>query len=223
QEEFFHTFNSLYEAGKQIVITSDRPPKEIATLESRLRSRFEWGLITDIQAPDLETRIAILRKKAASEGSDIPQEVLIHIAQEIHSNIRELEGALIRVRAYAGLTGRQITQSLAAEVLKDMIPSSRPKQISVEFIQRVVADYFSIEVSEMRAKSRVRSVSFPRQLAMYLTRELTELSLPKIGEEFGGRDHTTVIHACEKIQQDLKGDASLNATVKEIVARLQNG
>ncbi|MEA4882774.1 MAG: chromosomal replication initiator protein DnaA [Clostridia bacterium] len=223
QEEFFHTFNTLYEAGKQIVISSDRPPKEIATLESRLRSRFEWGLITDIQAPDLETRIAILKKKAASEQMDVPNDALVYVAGQIHSNIRELEGALIRVTAFAALNNREITPQLAAEVLKDMLPSSRPKQISVELIQRTVADYYSLEVSEMRARSRVRTVSMPRQVAMYLCRELTELSLPKIGEGFGGRDHTTVIHACEKIQQDIKADQALSLTVKEIIARLQNG
>lgn len=222
QEEFFHTFNTLYESGKQIVLSSDRPPKEIATLEARLRSRFEWGLITDIGTPDLETRIAILKKKAVSEGLDVPNDVLVYIAGQIHSNIRELEGALIRVTACAALTNREITTQLAAEVIQDMIPSSRPKQISVELIQRTVADYYHLEVSEMVSKTRVRTVALPRQIAMYLCRELTELSLPKIGEEFGGRDHTTVIHAYDKIQNELKKDSTMNANIKEIVARLKS-
>ncbi|MGI6519168.1 MAG: chromosomal replication initiator protein DnaA [Bacillota bacterium] len=222
QEEFFHTFNTLYESGKQIVLSSDRPPKEIATLEARLRSRFEWGLITDIGTPDLETRIAILKKKAVSEELDVPNEVLVYIAGQIHSNIRELEGALIRVTACAALTNREINTQLAAEVIQDMIPSSRPKQISVEMIQRTVADYYHLEVSEMVSRTRVRTVAFPRQIAMYLCRELTELSLPKIGEEFGGRDHTTVMHAYDKIEKELKTDTTLSANVKEIVARLKS-
>ncbi|MDD2201259.1 MAG: chromosomal replication initiator protein DnaA [Firmicutes bacterium] len=222
QEEFFHTFNTLYESGKQIVLSSDRPPKEIATLEARLRSRFEWGLITDIGTPDLETRIAILKKKAVSEELDVPNEVLVYIAGQIHSNIRELEGALIRVTACAALTNRQINTQLAAEVIQDMIPSSRPKQISVEMIQRTVADYYHLEVSEMVSRTRVRTVAFPRQIAMYLCRELTELSLPKIGEEFGGRDHTTVMHAYDKIEKELKTDTTLSANMKEIVARLKS-
>lgn len=223
QEEFFHTFNTLYEAGKQIIISSDRPPKDIATLESRLRSRFEWGLITDIQAPDFETKMAILNKKAAAENLDVPQDVFQYIAQHVHSNIRELEGALIRVTAFAALNRKPLSADVAAEAMRDILPSARPRQISVDTIQRTVADYYHIEASEMRAKTRVRMISLPRQVAMYLCRELTELSLPKIGEEFGGRDHTTVIHAYEKIQQDLKNDAALEANIKDIVARLQKG
>ncbi|NPV53134.1 MAG: chromosomal replication initiator protein DnaA [Firmicutes bacterium] len=223
QEEFFHTFNSLYESNKQIVISSDRPPKEIPTLEDRLRSRFEWGLITDIQAPDLETRIAILKKKASLERLEVSNDVLVYIANQIHSNIRELEGALIRVVAYASLNNRPISVQLAMDVLKDILPSAKSKQISIEMIQQTVADFFQIGFDEMRAKKRSRNVAFPRQVAMYLARELTEASLPKIGEEFGGRDHTTVIHACEKIQSDMKGNASLSSTLKEIIARLQQG
>ncbi|HHV61163.1 MAG TPA: chromosomal replication initiator protein DnaA [Firmicutes bacterium] len=223
QEEFFHTFNSLYESNKQIVISSDRPPKEIPTLEDRLRSRFEWGLITDIQAPDLETRIAILKKKASLERLEISNDVLVYIANQIHSNIRELEGALIRVVAYASLNNKPISVQLAMDVLKDILPSVKPRQISIEMIQQTVADFFQIGFEEMRAKKRSRNVAFPRQIAMYLARELTEASLPKIGEEFGGRDHTTVIHACEKIQSDMKGNSSLASTVKEIIARLQQG
>ncbi len=221
QEEFFHTFNTLYEAGKQIVISSDRPPREIATLESRLRSRFEWGLSADISAPELETRMAILNKKAAAENLVFPQDVCLFIAQQVQSNIRELEGALIRVTAYASLNNRDLSVEVAAEAIRDMMPSSRPKQISVEMIQRFVADYYHIQTSEMRSRSRVRMVSLPRQVAMHLCRELTELSLPKIGEEFGGRDHTTVIHACEKIQHDMGTDPTLEANVKEIVERLK--
>lgn len=222
QEEFFHTFNALYEANKQLVISSDRPPKEIPTLEDRLRSRFEWGLITDIQAPDLETRIAILKKKASLEKLHVPNDVLVYIANQIHSNIRELEGALIRVVAYSSLVNGQITVNLANEVLKDILPSTKPKQISIELIQQTVADYFNIGLDEMRAKKRSRNVSFPRQVAMFLARELTEASLLKIGEEFGGRDHTTVIHACEKIQEDLKEDAVLASTVKEVINKLRS-
>jgi len=221
QEEFFHTFNTLYEAGKQIVISSDRPPKEIATLESRLRSRFEWGLSADISAPELETRMAILNKKAAAENLVLPQDVCLFIAQQVQSNIRELEGALIRVTAYASLNNRELSVDVAAEAIRDMMPSSRPKQISVEMIQRAVADYYHIQVAEMRARTRVRMVSLPRQVAMFLCRELTELSLPRIGEEFGGRDHTTVIHACEKILHDRQTDPTLDANVKEIIERLK--
>lgn len=220
QEEFFHTFNTLYEAGKQIVISSDRPPKDIATLESRLRSRFEWGLITDIQAPDFETKMAILNKKAAAEGLDVPQDVFQYIAQHVHSNIRELEGALIRVTAFAALNKKPLSVEVAAEAMRDILPSARSRQLTAEMIQQVVADYYHIDVAEMKSKTRVRMVSLPRQIAMYLCRELTDMSLPKIGEEFGGRDHTTVIHACEKIQQDLRNDAALEADIKDIIARL---
>ncbi|HAI86692.1 MAG TPA: chromosomal replication initiator protein DnaA, partial [Firmicutes bacterium] len=170
QEEFFHTFNTLYEAGKQIVISSDRPPREIATLESRLRSRFEWGLSADISAPELETRMAILNKKAAAENLVFPQDVCLFIAQQVQSNIRELEGALIRVTAYASLNNRDLSVEVAAEAIRDMMPSSRPKQISVEMIQRFVADYYHIQTSEMRSRSRVRMVSLPRQVAMHLCR-----------------------------------------------------
>lgn len=222
QEEFFHTFNTLYEVGKQIVVSSDRPPKEIATLESRLRSRFEWGLTTDIQAPDLETRVAILKKKAAFDEIQISNEVLIYIAGQIHSNIRELEGALVRVTAYSKITGIELSVELATSVLKDMLPANKPRPINVELIQKTVADYFKIDASDLSSKTRVRSIAMPRQIAMYLTRELTDLSLPKIGEEFGGRDHSTVIHACDKILQDINQDSELSETVKNIIAQLKN-
>lgn len=216
QEEFFHTFNTLHEESKQIVISSDRPPKEIPTLEDRLRSRFEWGLITDITPPDLETRIAILRKKAKAEGLDIPNEVMLYIANQIDSNIRELEGALIRVVAYSSLINKDINADLAAEALKDIIPSSKPKVITIHEIQRIVGEYFNVKLEDFAAKKRTKSVAFPRQIAMYLSRELTDFSLPKIGEEFGGRDHTTVIHAHEKISKMLQTDAQFQKQLKEI-------
>ncbi|GAA0334589.1 chromosomal replication initiator protein DnaA [Bacillus carboniphilus] len=216
QEEFFHTFNTLHEESKQIIISSDRPPKEIPTLEERLRSRFEWGLITDITPPDLETRIAILRKKAKAEGLDIPNEVMLYIANQIDSNIRELEGALIRVVAYSSLINKDINADLAAEALKDIIPSSKPKAITILDIQRIVGDQYNVKLEDFKAKKRTKSVAFPRQIAMYLSRELTDFSLPKIGEEFGGRDHTTVIHAHEKISKLLDTDSQLQKQLKQI-------
>ncbi|HOJ77252.1 MAG TPA: chromosomal replication initiator protein DnaA [Bacillota bacterium] len=220
QEEFFHTFNTLYESGKQIVISSDRPPKEIPTLEDRLRSRFEWGLITDIQAPDLETRIAILRKKASTEGWHLPNEVIVNVANQINSNIRELEGALIRIIAYASFHNRQISLELANEVLKDVISSSKTNRLSIPLIQQTVAEYFNIEVEDLKAQRRTKNVTFPRQIAMYLVRELTDYSLPKIGEEFGGRDHTTVIHSYEKIQELIKNDSEVDRIIKNLIHKL---
>lgn len=221
QEEFFHTFNALHESSRQIIISSDRPPKEIPTLEDRLRSRFEWGLITDIQAPDLETRIAILNKKASLENWNLPNDVIVYIADQINSNIRELEGSLIRVIAFASLTNRQINVDLANEVLKDVISSQKNKKISISLIQKVVADYYQTDLDEMKAKRRTKSVTFPRQIAMYLSRELTDSSLPKIGEEFGGRDHTTVIHACDKIHEMIKEDPHFDRLIKELILKLQ--
>ena len=217
QEEFFHTFNALHEANKQIIISSDRPPKEIPTLEDRLRSRFEWGLITDIQPPDLETRIAILRKKAEVEGIDIPNEVMHHIAKKIQSNIRELEGALIRIVAYSSLTNKEVTIELASEALKDIINSSKPKQITVQLIKEVVSEHCGIKLDEFNSKKRNRSISYPRQIAMYLCRELTDMSLPRVGEEFGGRDHTTVIHAHDKISNDIQMDNVIKTKVENII------
>ncbi|WP_019243403.1 MULTISPECIES: chromosomal replication initiator protein DnaA [Bacillus] len=221
QEEFFHTFNTLHEESKQIVISSDRPPKEIPTLEDRLRSRFEWGLITDITPPDLETRIAILRKKAKAEGLDIPNEVMLYIANQIDSNIRELEGALIRVVAYSSLINKDINADLAAEALKDIIPSAKPKIITIYEIQKAVGEQFNVKLDDFKAKKRTKSVAFPRQIAMYLSRELTDSSLPKIGDEFGGRDHTTVIHAHEKISKLVEVDSQLQQHIKEINNRLK--
>ncbi len=221
QEEFFHTFNALHESNKQIIISSDRPPKEIPTLEDRLRSRFEWGLIADIQPPDYETRIAILKKKADVENLNIPNEVMVYIANKIQSNIRELEGALIRIVAFSSLTNREISVDLASEALKDIISNKNSKQITAALIQDVVASYYNLRIDDFKSKRRTRNVAFPRQIAMYLARKLTDLSLPKIGEEFGGRDHTTVIHAYEKISADLERDDGLKDTLDELVKKLQ--
>ncbi|MFD2627335.1 chromosomal replication initiator protein DnaA [Oceanobacillus kapialis] len=222
QEEFFHTFNTLHEESKQIIISSDRPPKEIPTLEDRLRSRFEWGLITDITPPDLETRIAILTKKAKAEGLDIPNEVMLYIANQIDTNIRELEGALIRVVAYSSLVNKDIDASLAADALKDIIPSSKPKIISIQRIQEAVGEKYNIRLEDFLAKKRTKSIAFPRQIAMYLSREMTDSSLPKIGEEFGGRDHTTVIHAHEKIARLMENDTQLTREIEEIKENLKS-
>lgn len=220
QEEFFHTFNALHEESKQIIISSDRPPKEIPTLEDRLRSRFEWGLITDISPPDLETRIAILRKKARADGLDISNEVMVYIANQIDSNIRELEGALIRVVAYSSLINRDINVDLAAEALKDIMPNNRSRVITILDIQKVVGEHYHVRLEDFSAKKRTKSIAYPRQIAMYLSRELTDFSLPKIGEEFGGRDHTTVIHATEKISTLLKTDETLKNEIKQIKSLL---
>lgn len=222
QEEFFHTFNALHEERKQIIISSDRPPKEIPTLEERLRSRFEWGLITDIQPPDLETRIAILRKKAKAENLDIPNEAMVYIANQIDTNIRELEGALIRVVAYSSLTNQDVTSHLAAEALKDIIPSSRPRMITIQDIQQKVGEFYNLKMEDFKARKRTKAVAFPRQIAMYLSRELTDYSLPKIGEAFGGRDHTTVIHAHEKISRTLKIDQELFKVVNNLTEKIKN-
>lgn len=221
QEEFFHTFNALHEASKQIVISSDRPPKEIPTLEDRLRSRFEWGLITDIQAPDLETRIAILRKKAVAEGWKLPNEVMIYIANLINSNIRELEGALIRVIAYSSLTKQEITIELAEEVLKDIISSQQSTRLTIPFIQKTAAEYYQLTIEDFKSKRRTQNIALPRQVAMYLARELTDSSLPKIGEEFGGRDHSTVIHACDRIKELMGTDPKVNQAIKDLTQQLK--
>lgn len=222
QEEFFHTFNALHEESKQIIISSDRPPKEIPTLEERLRSRFEWGLITDIQPPDLETRIAILRKKAKAEKLDIPNEAMVYIASHIDTNIRELEGALIRVVAYSSLINEDISVHLAAEALKDIIPSNRPKIITVDEIIKHVGDFYGIKTEELKARKRTKSVAFARQVAMYLSRELTDLSLPKIGEAFGGRDHTTVIHAHDKIVSEMEQKPEVLKIVQNLTEQIRN-
>lgn len=222
QEEFFHTFNTLYNANKQIIISSDRPPKEIPTLEDRLRTRFEMGLIADIQPPDFETRIAILSKKSQTENKDIPQDVLIYIAKNIKSNIRELEGALVRVIAYADLIKEEISYDLACEALKELFSSSAEQVLNSALIREKVAAMYSLKVDDFQSKKRTRTIAYPRQIAMYLCRELTDMSLSNIGEDFGGRDHTTVIHACEKISQDLEQDKELKAKIEKLIHELKN-
>ena len=223
QEEFFHTFNSLYEGGAQIIISSDRPPREIATLEERLRSRFEWGLLTDIQAPDLETRIAILRKRVETEGLAIEDpEVLTFIASRVSANIRELEGALTRVVAFSSLTDRPLTVELAEDVLKDVYPQGEAAPIiTIARIQEAVTQRFGVTHDELVSPRRSQAVAYPRQVAMYLSRELTDSSLPKIGKQFGGRDHTTVIHATSKIARLIREDRSVYNLVQELTARVK--
>ena len=222
QEEFFHTFNTLYEAGRQIVISSDRPPRELSTLEHRLRSRFEWGLITDIQPPDLETRIAILRKKVKTESIHIPDsQLLTFIASRVSTNIRELEGALTRVVAFASLTGRPMTVELAQDVLRDVFPVGEPREVSIDRIQETVSERFGVSRDELCGDKRSQNIVYPRQVAMYLSRELTDSSLPKIGREFGGRDHTTVIHATSKIARLMREDRSVYNLVQELTARIK--
>ena len=221
QEEFFHTFNALYEADKQIIISSDRPPKEIPTLEDRLRSRFEWGLIADIQAPDLETRIAILKKKANIEGISVPNDVLLYIATKIKSNIRELEGALIRIVAYSSLTNKEITIDLAEEALKDIISKDKPREINSDLIKSIVAKKYNIKMEDFNSKKRTKAIAYPRQIAMYLTRELTDFSLPKIGDEFGGRDHTTVIHAYDKIKSEIEDSETFKGKIDNLIKEIK--
>jgi len=220
KEEFFHTFNALHEINKQIVISSDRPPKEIPTLEDRLRSRFEWGLIADIQPPDFETRLAILHSKLGDGGSLIPEEVLSFIAHKVQRNIRELEGALTRVQAFAAVHQRQVDEEEAARLLSDIIPAGTRKPINVERIQALVADYYNVTLDDMKGKRRDKHIVFPRQVAMYLVREETPSSLPAIGKAFGGRDHTTALHSIEKIANELKEDERLRYEVQAIREKL---
>ena len=221
QEEFFHTFNTLHNANRQIVITSDRPPKQLVALEDRLRNRFEWGLITDVQPPDLETRIAILRKKAALDCLDVPPEVLEHIASRISTNIRELEGALIRVTAFASLNRQPVDLALAEIVLKDLVPDDSSPEITPATIMAQTADYFSLSLEDLRGASRSRVLVQARQIAMYLCRELTDLSLPKIGQQFGGRDHTTVMHADKKIRTQMAERRQTYNQVTELTSRIK--
>lgn len=216
QEEFFHTFNTLYDANKQLVISSDRPPRNIPTLEDRLRSRFEWGLITDIQIPDLETRIAILRKKAQLDNLNIPFDVIDYIANYIDSNIRELEGALIRFAAFATVNDMPLNLATANEALKDILPPPRPKIITIETIQKTVCEYYDVQMNELLSKKRHKQIVFPRQIAMYLCRNLTDASYPQIGDQFGGRDHTTILHAYEKIDKQIKEDEKLKIAIEEL-------
>ena len=217
QEEFFHTFNALYESGKQIVISSDSLPREIPTLEERLRSRFEWGLIADIQVPDLETKAAILRRKSQAEGVRLPDEVSLYIAKNVRSNIRELEGSLVRILAYAHLNKREINLALAEEVLKEL-RDDPARILTMASIQKAVADYYTVHVEDLKSRARNRSVVVPRQVAMFLCRRHTHKSFPEIGEAFGGKDHTTVIHAVEKVERRMKVDDQLRKQVEELVA-----
>jgi chromosomal replication initiator protein len=220
KEEFFHTFNALHEINKQIVISSDRPPKEIPTLEDRLRSRFEWGLIADIQSPDFETRLAILHSKLGANGSLVPEDVLNFIAHKVQRNIRELEGALTRVQAFAAVHQRSVDAEEAARLLADIIPAGTRQPIKVERIQALVADYYNITLEDMKSKRRDKHIVFPRQVAMFLVREETPSSLPAIGKAFGGRDHTTALHSIEKIANELKEDERLRYEVQAIKERL---
>jgi chromosomal replication initiator protein len=219
QEEFFHTFNALYDAQKQIVITSDCPPRAIPTLEDRLRSRFEWGLIADIQPPDLETKIAILRKKAEADGASVPDDVALFIATNSKSNIRELEGSLIRVVAYASMSGRELTLDLAKDTLKDLLVSESPA-ITVESIQKLVANHYNLKVTELKSKNNSQQISFPRQVAMYLCKRMTESSLPEIGRRFGGKHHSTVIHAIQKIEHKRSNEKEFDRLVDSFVQLL---
>ena len=216
QEEFFHIFNALHDAQKQIVISSDCPPRQIPTLEERLHSRFEWGLIADIQAPDIETKVAILRKKAEAERVEIPENVALFIASKVRTNIRELEGSLIRLIAYASLTGRDIDLTLAQEILRDLL-HTEDKPITIEMIQKFVADQFGVKITELKAKNNSKTVAEPRQIAMYLIKNLTAASLPEIGKAFGGKHHSTVIHSVRKIDTLRKRDPEFDRRINSFV------
>jgi len=220
QTEFFHTFNALYDAQKQIVLSSDRPPHEIPALEERLRSRFEWGLIADIQPPDLETRVAILKRKAEAEVVPLPDNVAMYIASRIKSNIRELEGSLIRLIAYASLTGREISLDLAQEVLKNVIDQEE-KAVTIEAIQRFVSDYYQLRTGELKSRNNSKSIALPRQIAMYLCKTLTHASLPEIGRSFGGKHHSTVIHSIKKVEELRKKDPDFNNTISSLLESIR--
>jgi chromosomal replication initiator protein len=219
QDEFFHTFNALHESMKQIVLASDRPPKELAEIEDRLRSRFEWGLIADIQPPDLETKVAILQKKAEQEKVTLPTDVALYIASNIRSNVRELEGALIRLVAHSSLIGAEITLPYAQQVLKNFI-DSQARKVTIESIQKAVAEQFGLRLVEIKAKNNSRAIVYPRQIAMYLAKHLTEASLPEIGRQFGGKHHTTVLHSVEKIDTVRKADKDLNRLINKLTEQL---
>jgi chromosomal replication initiator protein len=216
QEEFFHIFNALHDAQKQIVVSSDCPPRQIPTIEERLHSRFEWGLIADIQAPDIETKVAILRKKAEAERVELPENVALFIASKVKTNIRELEGSLIRLIAFASLTGRDIDLPLTQETLRDLL-HTEDKPITIEMIQKFVADHYSLKISEIKAKNNSKSIAVPRQIAMYLTKSLTGASLPEIGKEFGGKHHSTVIHSIRKIDDLRKQDPEFDRLIHSFV------
>ncbi|OHB27771.1 MAG: chromosomal replication initiation protein DnaA [Desulfuromonadaceae bacterium GWC2_58_13] len=221
QEEFFHTFNALYESHKQIVVTSDKFPKEIPGLEERLRSRFEWGLIADIQPPDVETKQAILKMKSDQNGILLPQDVTLFLANSVSSNVRELEGYLIRIGAYASLTSTPITLNMAKEVLKDIL-IEKNREISIEEIQKVVAAHFNVKVSDLKSPKRLKILVIPRQIAMYISRQLTSSSYPEIGERFGGKDHSTIIHAIKKIEKQIENDYQIKVTIDNIKNILSN-
>ena len=221
QEEFFHTFNALHDSNRQIVIASDRSPKELSDVDDRLRSRFEWGLTADIQPPDLETKIAILQKKAESENITLPDDVCQFIASNIRSNVRELEGALIRLVAYGSLTGASVNLTTAQQVLKNII-DQQSRKITIEAIQKAVSEQFGLRLPEIKVKNNSRQIVFPRQIAMYLCKQLTEASLPEIGRQFGGKHHTTVLHSIEKIQLQRKDDKDLNRMLNKLTEQLSN-
>lgn len=222
QEEFFHTFNDLHGNNKQIILSSDRPPKEIPTLEIRLRTRFEWGLIADIQPPEFETRIAILRKKRELNDFNVSDEILHFIATQIPHNVREMEGALTRIMAYASLLKAEVSLSMASNVIKDMIGAKDEKPLTISYIKRKVCDYFNISTSDLISKNRTRELAYARQIAMYLCRELTNVSLPRIGENFGNRDHSTVMHACDKIKTMLNLDHETKSIINILIANIKN-
>jgi len=216
QTEFFHTFNALHDAQKQIVLSSDCPPHQISELEERLRSRFEWGLIADLQPPDLETKIAILKRKAEGEGVSLPDDVALYIAGRIKSNIRELEGSLIRLLAYASLTGKEISMALAQEVLRDVLRSDE-RAVTIDMIQKFVADYYQLKLAELKSRNNSKSIAMPRQVAMYLCKSLTSASLPEIGKSFGGKHHSTVIHSIRKVEDLRKSDSDFNNLINTLI------
>jgi len=220
QEEFFHTFNALHAHHKQIVLTADCSPKEIQSLEDRLKTRFEWGLMGDIQAPALETKVAILRKKAELEGVELPEDVALLLASRVHSNVRKLEGCLIKLAAFTSITGQQVDVRLAEQLLRDLLYEER-RELSMEAIQKCVAEHYGLKVSDLKSKRRTESISTPRQIAMYLCRTLTSHSLPEIGRIFGGRDHTTVLHGCRKIAETKERDPGLSQTLRILTSRLE--
>ena len=222
QEEFFHTFNALHTAGKQIIIASDRPPREIPRLEERLRSRFEWGLIADIQRPDLETRIAILRKRAQTEMMHCSDDVFQMIAERVESNIRELEGCLTRLSAYASLTGREIDCQLVEEALREVFAKHEPRHLTCEDVMRTVASYYNVTPEDLKGPRRNREIATPRQVAMYLCRELTDSSMSRIGDAMGGRDHTTILHGCDKVSEDIRTSDAFASLVDDLRHQLQN-
>jgi chromosomal replication initiator protein len=222
QQEFFNTFNELHNENKQIILTSDKPPKDIQRLEERLCSRFEWGLVADIQRPDVDTRVAILRDKAQREQIEAPDEVLQLIAGKIDNNVRELEGGLTRLVAYSSMVGQPITMELCEAALKDIFDQKQHKQITAELIMRTVSDYYGLSLNEMTGATRKREITVPRQIAMYLTREMTGMSLPQIGVVFGGRDHTTVLHSCKTVETNMKENDGLKSIMENIKQLVRN-